>query len=202
MFFGLWMLLSSADAFEVGLSTGLESEVIDPFVRRWGPRVGVEFAPTRHVSFSLSGTFYPDFGSGDWSALTTTLIQEAKVSPDISKVISHERVGVRVFPLHARTGIFDTYLGALVGLGFVYTQDDLEALQAEGDPDAMATERQWHLTTTWGFSADIRSPWVGLRWRFEGSDYVETLMGTTLANKSLFFLGVDFMVFLHGDKRN
>ncbi|MEZ4320983.1 MAG: hypothetical protein R3F61_26125 [Myxococcota bacterium] len=97
-------------------------------------------------------------------------------------------------PLRGRlTRPVDSEIGLDVGLGFgvVHTLDDLEALQAEDDAVAVATEVQWHPALVW-----TAGPRVGLgdRWtarmRLRGTTWIETIEGVSLQSMHPVDLGL------------
>jgi outer membrane beta-barrel protein len=127
----------------------------DPFLNRYIVGTGLAY----HVTevFAVEGTFdfAPDLGEGDWKPLTTQLVNENSVSPDISKLTMFGSFTFQYSPIYGKLAIvgrdiifFDVY--GNFGMGFTRTTDDLAALQAEGEPRAQATEFQTHPTTNFG----------------------------------------------------
>lgn len=166
----------------------------DPFINRY--MVGSAFAyhVTEIFAIEAVGSFSPDFGQGDWKPITTQLVEENKVSPDISKIIYYGNVNFQFSPIYGKIAVsgakiinFDVF--GSFGTGLVNTNDDLLALQAEDDPDAQATEVQYHPTTNFGggfrviFSKSLAA-------RLEGRSmvYIETIDSTTLEMKNNFML--------------
>lgn len=186
------MTLGSAQAGQAHVFAGYDRAVNDPFVVRRGLHVGAGFAPNEVLSFDTGLYGYPDLGEADWTPLTRQLINEARVSPDISKITARGDLVVRIAPfsrewewLHVRTGFH-------AGVGFVRTKDDLEALQAEGDPRAMSTELQLHPTAISGVHAEVRTPYVvGLRVKLETVRFNEAVNGTTVEMKANRFAGME-----------
>jgi outer membrane beta-barrel protein len=180
----------------------------DPFINRY--MVGAAFAyhPTEIFAIEAIGSFSPDFGRGDWKAITEQLVDENKVSPDISKIQWYGNINFQFSPIYGKVAVSDRRIinfdvfGSF-GTGVVSTRDDLEALQACGDegcdPDALATELQYHPTTNFG--AGIRVIFSeNLAARLEGRSltYIETISSTTLEMKNNFMLLASASFFFPG----
>jgi outer membrane beta-barrel protein len=138
--------------------------------------------------------FSPDLGTGDWKPLTTQLVEENHVSPDISKLNLFGSACFVFSPIYGKAAIsgrklinFDIY--GKFGMGATRTADDLEALQSVGDPRAEATQFQVHPTTNFGGGARIIFN-ENLAMRVEGRSmvYIETVNATTLEMKNNFIL--------------
>ena len=106
----------------------------DPFLNRYIVGTGLAY----HVTevFAVEGTFdfAPDLGEGDWKPLTTQLVNENSVSPDISKLTMFGSLTFQYSPIYGKLAIvgrdiilFDVY--GNFGMGFTRTTDDLEALR-------------------------------------------------------------------------
>lgn len=164
----------------------------DPFVRRRGLHVGGGVAVNGVVSFDLSFHGYPDLGEADWTPLTRQLVNEMRISPDISKIVRRTDMVVRVAPLSRRWEWVEVRTGLHGGVGLVYTVDDLEALQAQDDPQAMSTESQRHPSAIMGVHAEVRTDYVvGLRVKLESLRYTEVVNGTTLETKNNRMVGME-----------
>ena len=154
------------------------------------------FHATEIFGFELSGSFSPDFGQGDWKAVTEQLVTRNRVSPDISKVQYYAGAAFVFSPIYGKIAVanrgiikFDIYM--TIGAGIANTQEDLEALQAENDPSdpAWLTANQNHPTTNLGggfrviFSENFAA-------RLEGRtlSYIETVSGETLEMKNNFLV--------------
>ncbi|MCB9760259.1 MAG: hypothetical protein H6739_10525 [Alphaproteobacteria bacterium] len=192
----LMALSGTAHAFELGLYGGGSWVANDPFVFRRGLQVGVEFAPNRLVSVGTLSALYPSLNQNDWSHLTTQLVSELHISPDISRIISRHELNLRVTPLRWEGERVETRVGALGGVGMVRTNDDLEALQAEGDPIAMATAVQWHATGVYGLTGELRGEWVGVRLNATRVTFIETVNSGTLEFKGNRFMSVEGTLWL------
>ena len=90
-------------------------------------------------------------------------------------------------------------LGLRVGMGFAQTSDDLEALQAVGDPQAEATQNQVHPTTNFGGGVRVVLG-ESFAFRIEGRSlvYIETVNSTTLEMKNNFVLQGGLSFFFPG----
>lgn len=166
----------------------------DPFINRY--LIGGAFAYHLTELFAVEGwaTFSPDFGKADWKPITHQLVEENKVTPDISKVIFFTNANLQYTPIYGKLAVlgddiinFDVF--GVVGTGIVHTEDDLDALQAEGEEEAELTKSQNHPTTNigGGFRVIFNQ---NLAVRLEGRSmaYVETIRSTTLEMKNNFFL--------------
>jgi outer membrane beta-barrel protein len=193
--------------FEVGPHLGFVSN--DPFINRYifGANAGYHF--TEVLSAELAGSFSPDFGQGDWKPITRQIIDNNKVSPDISKVIWVLNATAQFAPIYGKLAvnksiiIFDIY--GIFGMGVTGTQDDLEAIQCagvEGTP-CVLTASQQHFTTTvgGGFRVALTDTFAT---RIEGRSlsFIETLNGSSLEMKNNFILQASATFFLSpGGKR-
>ena len=178
----------------------------DPFINRYLVGVGVGYHLTEVFSIEFDGTYSPDFGKADWKPITIQLVEKNKVSPDISKIAYYGNVNFAFSPIYGKMAVFGRNIimfdvfGAF-GTGFVHTVDDLEALQATEDDDAIATQAQYHPTTNFGGGFRIifnRS----VAFRLEGRSmiYIETINSTTLEMKNNFMLVASGSIFLPGVK--
>ena len=112
----LLCILSTAMAGQVGLTGGMEFTGNDPFVTRRGHRIGVEYAPRPQVRFGLSGAWYPDLGEGNWTPLTSQLVTENHIAPDISLMTGQVRGTLRVVPFIVTLGTLLLVRGLAKGL--------------------------------------------------------------------------------------
>jgi hypothetical protein len=192
----LWAAaLSTAAAGE--LSVGAFTTLNDPFLRTRGLAGGVQLplmagsvAPPVHLG--VRGSWSPRLRDDDWTPLTTQLVTENSVSPDISR-LSWTAMLVGEVPLFRSPhpeGHVDLRLHG--GLGWVSTVDDLDALQAVGEERAESTQFQRHTASLYGLSTVVQpSRGPGLRVCVEWVDYVETVNATTLEVKGLLRVGLE-----------
>ena len=142
----------------------------------------------RYVETSLD--FAPDLGEGDWKPLTTQLVTENSVSPDISKLTLFGAATFQYSPIYGKLAVvgrnivnFDVY-GAF-GMGFTRTTDDLTALGAEDDELAKATQFQTHPTTNFGGGVRIIfGESIAARVEARSLVYIETVKSTNLEMKN------------------
>lgn len=189
---------------EVGPHIGFVTN--DPFINRYLVGASYAYHVTEIFAVEASGTFSPDFGVGDWKPITDQLVNENKVSPDISKIIWYANANFQYSPIYGKIAVlgrsiinFDVF--GLFGMGVVSTDDDLKALQAEEDQAAIDTEVQIHPTTNFGggfrviFSKNFSA-------RLEGRSmiYIETISSTTLEMKNNFMLQTSATFFFPGVK--
>ncbi len=162
----------------------------DPFINRYLLGGNFLFHPTEIFAFEFSGVFSPDFGQADWKPITDQLVNENRVSPDISKIIFYGTTSFQFSPIYGKLAVlgediinFDIF-GAF-GTGFVHTADDLEALQAVNDPRAEATASQNHPTMNFGGGFRvIFSDNFALKLEGRSMIYIETVNSTTLEYKN------------------
>ncbi len=190
------ILVSSALGGQVGLSGGAELVANDPFLRTIGDHWSLEYAPRPHVRFGASLSHYPDLGELGWKPLTEQLVNEAHVSPDLSRMRTQVQLVTRIMPFINAVGKLEAQTGFHAGMGLVRTIDDLEALQQQGDPYAMATEKQLHPSTVFGLSSELGGDVVRGRVRIEWLSYVEVVSSTTLEMKNALLLAGEVTVWL------
>lgn len=176
----------------------------DPFINRYLVGASFSYHLTEILGLELWGSFSPDFGKGDWKTITHQLVSENKVTPDISKMIWFMNASMQFSPMYGKVAVlgrriimFDIF--GVFGTGIVHTADDLEALQAENDPLAVATQSQNHITTDigGGFRVTV-SPTVAFRLEGRSMIYIETIRSTTLEMKNNFFLSGSVSIFFPG----
>lgn len=181
--------------FEAAPMIGLVTN--DPFINRYLLGVALSRHVTEVFSVEATWTFSPDFGEGDWKAITEQLVNNNQVSPDISKIEHFGTVNFQYSPIYGKLAVvganiinFDIF--AAFGGGYVVTRDDLKALQAEDDPQAQATENQFHPATTFGGGFRVTfNDMVAARVEARSLIYIETINSTTLEMKNnlLFMAG-------------
>lgn len=173
----------------------------DPFLNRYIVGTGINYNLTEIFALEVTLDYAPDFGRADWKPLTTQLVEENSVSPDISKMTFGGSLSFLYSPIYGKVAVgkriinFDIY-GAF-GAGATLTNDDLDALQTdETDQRAVATQTQTHPTTNIGGGARIVFT-PNLAARIEGKSlvYIETVNSTTLEMKNMFILQGAFSVF-------
>lgn len=178
--------------YEGGVHLGFVTN--DPFINRYliGGNIGYHITELLGVEGHV--TFSPDFGKGDWRPITTQLVENNRVSPDISKIFLMADVNLQYSPIYGKIAVqggriinFDIF--GTFGTGVVNTHDDLEALQAVGDVPAEKTKIEWHPTTNvgGGFRV-IFSKTFAVRLEGRTAIYIETISSTTLEMKNNFML--------------
>jgi outer membrane beta-barrel protein len=165
----------------------------DPFINRYLFGVGGAYHLTEIFALEANIGYAPNLGQADWKPLTKQLVEENKVSPDISKLTMFTNFGFQFSPIYGKVAIngsrivnFDIF--AAFGLGTTLTQDDLEAL-GDDSPEAQATANQWHPTTNIGGGARVVFNDM-IAFRIEGRSmvYIETIASKTLEMKNNFIL--------------
>jgi outer membrane beta-barrel protein len=178
--------------YEGGLHLGFVTN--DPFINRYLIGGQIAYHITELLAVEGHFTFSPDFGKGDWRPITTQLVENNRVSPDISKIFLLGDINLQFSPIYGKIAVqggniinFDIF--GTFGTGVVNTHDDLVALQAEDDPVAQQTQNEWHPTTNvgGGFRV-IFSKTFALRLEGRTAIYIETISSTTLEMKNNFML--------------
>jgi outer membrane beta-barrel protein len=179
----------------------------DPFVNRYLVGASLAYHVTEVFALEVSGTFSPTFGTFDYKYITEQLKENNQVTPDISRIQFFASGAVQFSPIYGKLAVganqiilFDLF--GVFGTGVVRTQDDLEALQKENDPDAQATENQFHPTLNFGGGARvILSESFAFRVEGRGLSYIEVIEGTTLEMKNNFALIASASLFFPGMKQ-
>jgi len=165
----------------------------DPFINRYLFGVGGAYHFTEIFAIEANLGYSPNLGEADWKPLTKQLVEENKVSPDISKLTLFTNVGFQFSPIYGKVALngrrivnFDIF--AAFGLGVTLTQDDLDAL-GDSSLEAQATANQWHPTTNIGGGARvIFNDMIAFRLEGRSLVYIETIASKTLEMKNNFIL--------------
>jgi len=195
----LWGLVVAAPAGAgttvVGIGNGVS--VNDPFMKSFlSPELSVEYRFTRYFGVTALAAWRPSLGDADFNALTTSLQQDWKISPDLSRVDMDGRLGIKFLPAHAPIGEHAVgSVGVQFGLGTIHSEDQLSVMFCEGEPVCQATEKQWHMTAFYGISGEVL--WkerYGLRLRMDRVRHIETVMSTVLEMKTRQLVSADFLL--------
>jgi outer membrane beta-barrel protein len=162
----------------------------DPFIRRilFGGNLG--YHVTEIFEIELQGSFAPNFGEGDWKAITQQIIDANQVSPEISRMMWHLTANLNFSPFYGKVAtlgrnsiIFDIY--GTLGAGVVGTEDDIELIQKEDDERALATAVQIHPGITFGGGLRIAfNKTFALRFEVRSISYINALESTQLELKN------------------
>lgn len=167
------LLLGGALAATPEASLGLTYNWDDPFVRPVGLHASVGLALRPWISARFTGAWLPISGEASWKPLTTQLIEEPRVSPDLSYMTGLGAAEVQISPARGASGGWERALGLTAGVGFVHTADDLALQGGAGDPSFEATASELHPTGSYGLAGELwRGAW-GARLRLERVYYVE-----------------------------
>ena len=168
----------------------------DPFINRYLFGGDFTYHVTEVLGLGIDGTFSPDFGQGDWKGITDQLVNNNKVSPDISKLIWNLNATAQFSPIYGKLAVvggkiivFDIY--GIFGFGVVGTLDDEDAIQCDGGATSPCTLtlNQVHPTTTAGGGFRVAfSKRIAARIEGRTLSWVETLNGTSLEMKNYFIL--------------
>lgn len=186
----LLAVMPPAGAVELSPRVGIESSFGDPFVVRRGVRAGLDVAPLEWFSLGVDGGWCPLVGESDLTALSRSLSARS-VSPDVSRLDAHVGLYASVTPLAAHSGLWSSSLGLYGGVGVVHTVDDLEMLQAVGDPEAEATAVELHPSARIGLRGEVSRDRVVVGLRLERESYRELILSTTKEERAALFVGVD-----------
>lgn len=173
------------------LQIGPSALVSDPLLRQFGIQGTATIPLTDHYGVLFGTGIYLNRGQADWSALTKQIVEENKVSPDISKHRLSAYSALYVEPAHFSDGDLSASIGAYAGVGFVNTQDDLEALGSDSS-EAQATANEIHPAGIWGMYTDLYfTPTTHMRFKAHKTHYIEVVASKTLLVKTSLFLGAE-----------
>lgn len=192
------LLALTGVALAADLSIGASVNSNDPFLLQKSVVASgaVGFAPGARVG--LMAAYSPNLGRADWQPITSQLVDENHVSPDISRRGFDGALTLQVEPFRGRVATVGTAMALYAGLGLVWTHDDLDALQTDSDDErAVTTEFQLHPDLVWGLQGDVY-PWeaVGFRLRWHHISWIETVNATTLEMRDLQTLGLEVVVLI------
>lgn len=179
----------------------------DPFLRRYILGGTVAYHLTEVFALEADLGWSPDLGdSVDHKPLTTQLVEENNVSPDISKLSYYGTLTFAFSPIYGKVAVgtriinFDIF--GVFGAGVARTADDLYALQAEdNDVRALASAEEFHPTTNLGGGLRIVfNPNLALRLEGRSLVYIETVQSTTLEMKNNLIVQGTFTFFVPGIK--
>ncbi len=184
------------------LSLGPAIVTNDPFINRYIVQFDATYHFTEVASIQVNGGYSPILDRADWKAITKQIIDENQVTPDISKIQFYGGATLQYAPIYGKVAApgnkiinFDIY--GLFGTGVAQTVDDLEALQAEQDEIALATEVQFHPTLNYGGGVRvIFGKNVAVRLEGRGLSYIEVLEGINLEMKNNLLVQANFSYFL------
>jgi len=176
----------------------------DPFINRYLLGAAFAYHVTEIFAVEASGTFSPDLKEADYKPVTTQIIEENQVTPDISKIQFYANVNFQYSPIYGKVAWFGNSIinfdifGAF-GTGVVNTRDDLVALGQEDSVEAQVTQSQFHPTLNFGGGLRvIFSEAFAVRLEGRGLSYIEVLESTTLEMKNNFTLVAGASFFFPG----
>ena len=179
---------------EGGAAAGLSLVTNDPFQRVAGLEVSTFLAPTERLAVEARVAAHPLVGEMGWKPLTSHLVGDLQISPDISQPLFRAELTAAFLPLQVQQGMWNARLGAFAGGGLIYTRDDLETLQAEGDPGYEAAQNELHPTYVLGLSVDAVRNSVGVRVRGQRVSYVENIGSDVQHKKQPHMVAVELIV--------
>ena len=198
----LWGGLSTtAFAGDLSASGGVGGVVNDPFLKRNLLSAGIQYRPESQasdrsqVAFGADLSFSPDLGEQDYKDLTTVLIDDLNIAPDISRINYAVRFHGMIFPGHYTSGDIETTVGFGASVGAVRTSDSLQALDVDtGNERAVVTQNQIHPCSGTVMMGEIWKGDKGLRLRMDQILYVEVVNATTLEMKNNLAVQIEAMV--------
>jgi outer membrane beta-barrel protein len=197
--------------FEIGPSLGFVTN--DPFLNRYIVGAVADYHLTEIFALEAQLNYAPALSNVEGDAcndpdakpLTCQLVDKNSVAADISKLLLHGNAGLAFSPIYGKAAVgrriiaFDIY--GNFGLGFVQTDDDLEALQEPGEDEAVATEKEFHTTTVIGGGARVAfSESLASRFEVKSLTYIETVSSDTLEMKNNLIVQLSLSFFFPGMK--
>jgi len=172
----------------------------DPFVRRITFGTNLAYHITEIFAFEVQAGYSPDFGEGDHKSITSQILEQNGVTPEISRLMWHTTANFNFSPFYGKmatlgrnTILFDLY--GTFGGGVAGTRDDIELSQGEDDAKKQSTAVQAHPTITIGGGLRVSfNKTVGIRLEARSLSYINTIAATTLELKNNFSiqLGASF----------
>lgn len=194
----LWPAAALANA-GLNIDVGFSTLVGAPFNNAYGLAGSVAYRiPVLPGNISVGGgaAWYPLLGQGGcedprWTSLSCQLLTENSISPWLSQETLRAGGFVEAAPFRSEIGKRGMDAGVRLGFAMVNTVDDLVALQAEGDAEAIEFQNEWHPAPTLGGFGSFWSGAVGAAIRVDVTPYSENVQGTeTLVIPT--YLEVDF----------
>ena len=197
--------------FEIGPSLGFVTN--DPFLNRYIFGAVADYHLTEIFALEAQLNYSPALSNVEGDAcndpdakpLTCQLVDKNSVAADISKLLLHGNFALAFSPIYGKAAVgrriiaFDIY--GNFGLGFVQTDDDLEALQEPGEDEAVATEKEFHTTTVIGGGARVAfSESLASRFEVKSLTYIETVSSDTLEMKNNLIVQLSLSFFFPGMK--
>ena len=170
----------------IRIGGGISAVVSDPFLRLYGLKASYQQAIKNSLFFGADVYYFADLGEADWKPLTSQLVKENSVSPDISKMQIAVIPSLSIEPMTFDLSGLEAYWGVNMGIGVVQTKDDLETLQTTSeDLKAASTEVQWHPCNTFGTYVSFwLNDQIGVKLHLNHMTYIETVNATTLEFKN------------------
>jgi len=169
------LYIALCQAAEIVFGVGYAQVVNDPFYTSRGATARAEVRPLDWLGVGVDGGVYPYRGFDGWNALAKQLVSDHSVVPDVSPMKYTLGAVATVAPLRGTLGTWSSRVGLVAGVGAVRTDDDLEALQAEGEPAFEETELQFHPYGQLGLFGEVRHDVIGGRLRLERMMYTEVV---------------------------
>lgn len=182
----MWILVAAASAKPSFVSsTGIDLTINDVSQTSAGIRESLGLAWSGWFATRLAVSGYPLAGEITYSATTRRLMDQNGVFLSISAPRARGLLTAEFTPLRVIRGSLGARMGIAVGGGVIYTVDDLQVIQQEGDAGAELSKRQWHPTVAYGLVGAILAGHHGLELRLERASYVETVDGDELNQNPL-----------------
>lgn len=191
------LIAAPANAGQIVLGLGNGVMVNDPFQASFvAPEVSFEYRLTPSFGLTTLLAWRPNLGEQNYTAITNQLVNDMKISPDLSAVDLEGRLGFTFLPAQVQVGDNAvSRFGVQFGIGTAHSVDDLEALQCVDEPQCMDTADQWHLTAYYGLSGEIIwNDRYGFRVRLDRVRHIETINSTVLEMKTRQLISADFLI--------
>ena len=157
------MIAAPADAGQIVLGLGNGVVVNDPFQKSFiAPEASVAYRFTPAFGLTTRWAWRPNFGQQNYTALSTQLVNDLKISPDLSAVDVEGRLGFTFLPAKVQVGkTAVSRFGVEFGVGTAHSVDDLEASNARR-PTMSRHRDHWHSRpiTDWQRNHVERTLWI------------------------------------------
>jgi hypothetical protein len=152
-----------------------------------GVALAERFAVESRIAFRVG---LPD---DNWKPITDQMVNETgRCGRAVPAIVQWNGLGnatLTFVPLDGTVGERSFTVRLSVGSGLARTRDDLKALQAEDEPEAVATERQWHPTLDLGAALRVElSERASLQLSVAHAGWIETIDGTDLEKSGAWLL--------------
>ncbi len=185
------------------VAVGYETTANDAALIRHGPRIGVTLNLNDWVELGVGGAWYPILVEGGCYAediadpqLVCPVSEKLNISYNLSRLAGSFDAELRILPLRARFGAWETAVGLATNAGFVATEDDLFVMMADDEPPdgpAHRTASQVLPSFGGGLFGDVRHEHLGFRLHLRALDYIEVTRGDRLYSTAYLLAGAEVL---------